>query len=80
MADENFGHFVEMAALQAATFFLDVAEVLGGLLELAGEARAVHSEPGQERDLDLGFGIVGEQFGFEERLRDPPWARRRCGR
>jgi hypothetical protein len=66
MAYEDFGHFVEMAALQAATVFLDIAEVLGSFLELAGKARAVHSEPGQEWDLGLGVGFQGEQLGFEE--------------
>src|ERR1700689_4672590 len=55
-----------MASLQAATIFLDVAELIESFLELAGEARAVESEPGQERDLGLGVGGLGEQIGFEE--------------
>jgi hypothetical protein len=38
MAYEEFGRFVEMAALQASTLVLDVAEVLKGFLELAGDA------------------------------------------
>ena len=38
MAQEELGCFVELAALQAAAFFLDVAELLDGFLELAGEA------------------------------------------
>src|SRR5277367_2218029 len=67
MAYQDFGHFVEMAALQAATFFLDVAELIEGFLELAGKARAVESEPRQERDLGLRVGVLGEQFGFDER-------------
>jgi hypothetical protein len=50
MAYEELGRFVEMAALQAATFFLDIAELLEGLLELAGEARAVKAEGGELRD------------------------------
>src|SRR5271169_4374620 len=66
MANEDFGHFVEMAALLAATFLLDVAELLGCFLELAGEARAMESQPGEERDLGLGVGGLGEQVGFEE--------------
>ena len=65
MAHQDFGHFVEMAALQAATFFLNVVELLGSLLELAGEARPVESKLGQERDLGLGVGVLGEQLGFE---------------
>ena len=67
MAYEDFGHFVEMAALQAAALFLDVAELIESFLELAGEARAVQAEPGEERDLGLGVGGLGEQLGFEER-------------
>ena len=66
MADEDFSHFVEMAALLAAALLLDVLEVLDGLLELAGEARAVEAQPGEERDLGLGVGGLGEQVGFEE--------------
>ncbi len=66
MANEDFGHFVEMAALQAAAFFLDVAELLERFLKLAGEAPAMESQPGEERDLGLGVGGLGEQIGFEE--------------
>jgi hypothetical protein len=66
MANQDFGYFVEMAALQAAAFFLDVAELIESFLELAGETRAVEAEPGQERDLGLGVGSLGEQFSFEE--------------
>ncbi len=66
MADEDFGHFVEMAALLAATLLLGIAELIGGFLELAGEARAVEAQPGEERDLCLGVGGLGEQVGFEE--------------
>ena len=43
MAYEDFGHFVEMAALQAATFFLNIAELIESFLELPGEARAVEA-------------------------------------
>ena len=35
MADEEFGGFGELAALQAAALFLDVSEVIESLLELA---------------------------------------------
>jgi hypothetical protein len=38
---EELGRFVEMAALQAATFVLDIAELIECFLELAREARAV---------------------------------------
>ena len=38
MADEDFGHFVEMAALLAAAFLLKLAELIESFLELAGEA------------------------------------------
>ena len=38
MADEDFGGFIEMAALLAASLLLDIAELIGGFLELAGEA------------------------------------------
>ena len=50
MAYEEFGGFGELAALQAAALFLDVAELLEGFLELAGEARAVQAKRGQLRD------------------------------
>ena len=52
MAYEDLGHFIEVA-FQAA-FFLDIAELLEGFLELAGEASAVESGGGQKRDLGLG--------------------------
>jgi hypothetical protein len=66
MAYEDLGHFVEMAALQAAALFLYVAELIEGFLELAGEARAVQAESGELRDQGLGAGGLGEQLGFEE--------------
>src|SRR5580700_9891557 len=66
MANEEVGRFVELAALLAATLFLDVAELLDGFLELAGEPRAVQSERGQQRDLGFGVGVLREQLGFEE--------------
>jgi hypothetical protein len=50
MAYEELSGFVEMAALQAAALFLDVAELLDGFLELAGEARAVQAKGGELRD------------------------------
>jgi len=50
MAYEEFGRFGEVAALQAAALFLDVAELLEGFLELAGEARAVQAKRGKLRD------------------------------
>ncbi len=66
MAYEELGRFVEMAALQAAAFVLDVAELLDSFLELAGEARAVQAKRGQLRDQGLGAGVLGEQLGFEQ--------------
>src|SRR5580704_6664169 len=66
MAYEDFGHFVEMAALQAMTFFLNVAELIESFLGLAREARAVQAQLGEERDLGLGVGVLGEQLGFDE--------------
>jgi len=50
MAQEDFGGFGELAALQAAELVLDVAELVDSFLELAGEARAVQSKRGQHRD------------------------------
>ena len=50
MAQEELSGFGELAAFQAAAIFLNVAELLEGFLELAGESRAVQSEPGQRGD------------------------------
>ncbi len=77
MAYEELGRFVEMAALQAATVFLDFAELLERFLELAGEARTVEAKRSEgamsiddiEVDSSLLRGRVGgarEQLGFEE--------------
>ena len=41
MAQEEFGRFGELAAFEVAAFVLDLAELIDGFLELAGEARAV---------------------------------------
>ena len=49
LAHEEFGGFGEVAAFPAATNLLDFAEVVEGFLELAGEARAVEPESGQQR-------------------------------
>jgi hypothetical protein len=49
MAQEDFGGFGELAALQAA-LVLEVAELIESFLELAGEARAVQSKGGELRD------------------------------
>jgi len=46
MAYEELGRFGELAALQAEAVFLDVAELLEGFLELAGEPLAVKAEGG----------------------------------
>jgi hypothetical protein len=50
LANEEFGRFVELAALDVAALCLDVAELFEGFLELAGEARAVQAKLGQLRD------------------------------
>ena len=50
MAYEEVGSFGELAALQAATFVLNIKQSIDGLLELAGEARAVEAESGELRD------------------------------
>ena len=62
MAQEELGGFGELAAFQAAAIFLNVAELIEGFLELAGEARAVKAELGQHRDHGLGVGVLGEQL------------------
>ena len=66
MAQEEFGRFGELAALEVTAIFLDFAELIEGFLELTGEARAVQPERGQHRDQGLGVGVLGKQFGFEE--------------
>ena len=66
MAHEDFGRVVELTALQAAALFLDIAKLLEGFLELAGEAGAVQAKRGELRDQGLGVGVLGQQFGFEE--------------
>ena len=40
-AEEDFGGFVDLAALQAVALLLYIAELLDSLVELAGEARAM---------------------------------------
>jgi hypothetical protein len=65
MAQKELGGFGELAALQAAALFLDVAELLYGFLKLTGEARAMQTEPGELRD-GLGGGVLRKQLGFEE--------------
>jgi hypothetical protein len=77
MAYEELGCFVEMAALQAAALFLDVAELIECFLELAGEARAMQTKRSEgamsvdniEIDGSLLRGRVDgarEQLGFKE--------------
>ena len=46
MAQEEFGCFGELAALEVATLVLDSAELIESFLELAREARAVEPERG----------------------------------
>jgi hypothetical protein len=65
MANEEVGRFGELAALQVAALFLDVAELIERSLELAGEARAVQAKRGQLRDQVLWVGVLGEELGFE---------------
>ena len=47
---EEGGGVFEVAALALGADGLDLAELVDGLLELAGEARAVQAERGQKRD------------------------------
>jgi hypothetical protein len=47
MAQEEFGRFGELSALEMTALSLDSAELIEGFLELAGEARAVQAESGQ---------------------------------
>ena len=55
-------------ALQASALVLDVAELLDGFLELAGEALALDAEAVEEamgvEDAEVG---AREKVGFEER-------------
>ena len=78
MAYQELGCFVELAALQTESYFLDVAELLDGLLEQARETPAVESKRGEcamginDVKVDGGLlggwmGSAGEQVGFEER-------------
>ena len=50
MANKELGGFSELAALEVASFVLDIAQLLDGVLELAGEARAVEAKSGELRD------------------------------
>ena len=50
LAEEDFGGFGELVAFQAAANLLDFAKLIEGVVELAGEARAVESEFGQRGD------------------------------
>jgi hypothetical protein len=50
MAQEEFGGFGELAALQAVAIFLDVAELTDGFLKLTGQARAVQAKRRELRD------------------------------
>ena len=64
MAQEDFGRFSELAALQAAALVLDVAELIESFLELAGEARAVQAKRGER-----GIRVGGWGLGRAARLR-----------
>src|ERR1700688_4795228 len=77
MANEEVGRFVELAALQAVALLLDVAKLVKGFLELAGEARAVEAKRGEGAmsvdDVKVHGGLIGgrvggaaEEGGFEE--------------
>jgi hypothetical protein len=50
VAYEEVGSFVELTALEAAAFVLDIEQMLEGFLELAGEARTVEAKRGELRD------------------------------
>jgi len=49
MTYQDFGRVAKLAVFQAA-LLLDVAQLLKGFVELAGEAAGVESEGGQLRD------------------------------
>jgi hypothetical protein len=66
VANEEVGSFVELTALDAATFVLHIAELIDGFLELAGEARAVEAKRGELGDEGLRVGVLHEQFSFDE--------------
>jgi hypothetical protein len=53
----------EVALLRFAALGLDFAELVDGLLELAGESRVVQAEGGKPgiRDWGLGFGKTARQ-------------------
>src|ERR1700733_2445864 len=67
MAQEEFGCFGELTALEVTAFVLNCADLIDGFLELAGEARAVEAERGQHRDLGFGVGVLGEELGLKQR-------------
>jgi hypothetical protein len=67
MEFQKIGGIAEVVTLLLAAIGLEVAELAEGVLELAGEAGAVESQAGQQRDLGLGIRGWGKQLRFQER-------------
>jgi len=73
MVYQEVGRVAELAALQVAALFLNVAELREGFLELAGEARAVQPKRGEGAmsvdDVEghfltrWGSGLLGGRVG-----------------
>src|SRR5579862_9275975 len=62
---EEGGGVYKVATLAIGADGLDLAELVEGLLELAGEPLTLYGEVGQKRDEGLGIGVLGEQGVFE---------------
>ncbi|MGB6941719.1 MAG: hypothetical protein WBE37_04950 [Bryobacteraceae bacterium] len=67
MEFQKGGGTFEAALLLASALALDFAERFEGPLKLAGEPLGVHAKGGQQGNLDLGVGVLGEEIGFEHR-------------
>jgi hypothetical protein len=59
------GGVFEVATLALGAVGLDVAELVDGLLELAGEPLVVEAEGGERGNKGLGVRVLGKQLGFE---------------
>src|SRR5579863_4827642 len=78
MTDQDFGGVAKLAVFPAAALFLDVAQLIEGFVELAGEAAGIEPESGEDAvgvddvEGDFLFGIggrerAGEDIRFEQR-------------
>ncbi len=68
MEFQEGGGAFEVALLFVAALGLDFAELVDGLLELAGEPLVVHAESGDQGNKGLGVRVLGKELRFE--LRD----------